>query len=154
MNGQTSGAVTFTVVDDTLVEGVETAALTISNPSPNITLGATTSQTIAITSDDLPLGHNLAVGGPNQTASLLVPNVSGVYGSPTATFTPFGGVAGSIRTATADVDGDGIEDTILVTGPGTALRVVVVSGVDNLTRLVQLFDPFGGDFPGGGFVAA
>ena len=34
------------------------------------------------------------------------------------------------------------------------IRVAVVSGADNTTVLVQPFDPFGGDFTGGGFVAA
>ncbi|MFN5856670.1 MAG: beta strand repeat-containing protein, partial [Pseudanabaenaceae cyanobacterium] len=44
---------TFTGVNDTLVEGTETATLTISNPSAGITLGSTVSQNIAITDNDL-----------------------------------------------------------------------------------------------------
>ncbi|MDZ7963062.1 MAG: choice-of-anchor I family protein [Aulosira sp. DedQUE10] len=51
-NGQTIGSVTFTVKDDALVEGEETATLTISNPSAGITLG-TSSQNIAIADNDL-----------------------------------------------------------------------------------------------------
>jgi hypothetical protein len=39
-SGSTSGSVTFTVVDDALVEGTETATLTISSPSSGITLGS------------------------------------------------------------------------------------------------------------------
>ncbi|BAY96350.1 5'-nucleotidase/2',3'-cyclic phosphodiesterase [Tolypothrix tenuis PCC 7101] len=53
LNGQTSGSVTFTVVDDALVEGNETATLTLSNPSAGITLG-TASQNIAIADNDTP----------------------------------------------------------------------------------------------------
>ncbi|WP_231387361.1 hypothetical protein, partial [Dolichospermum circinale] len=41
-NGATVGTVTFTVVDDVLVEGTETATLTISNPASGLTLGNTT----------------------------------------------------------------------------------------------------------------
>src|SRR5207245_4846663 len=60
----------------------------------------------------------------------------------------------NVRTASADVNADGELDTILVTGPGTPIRVAVVSGADNSTVLVAPFDPFGGSFTGGGFVAA
>lgn len=67
--------------------------------------------------------------------------------------TPFGTIAANVRVATADVDGDSIQDTILVTGPGVPIRVAVLSGVDSST-LVAPFDPFGGNFTGGGFVAA
>ena len=42
----------------------------------------------------------------------------------------------------------------MVTGPGVPIRVAVISGADNSTVLVAPFDPFGGDFTGGGFVAA
>ncbi|MFK0733225.1 MAG: ExeM/NucH family extracellular endonuclease, partial [Gloeotrichia echinulata HAB0833] len=52
LSGQTTSSVTFTVVDDALVEGTETATLTISSPSSGITLGNTTSQNIAITDND------------------------------------------------------------------------------------------------------
>ena len=51
-NGATTGSVTFTVVDDTIAEGTETAVLTISNPSAGITLGSTASQSIAIADND------------------------------------------------------------------------------------------------------
>ena len=50
---QTSGSVTFTVVDDAAVEVTETAVLTISNPSAGITLGGTLSQSVVITDNDL-----------------------------------------------------------------------------------------------------
>jgi hypothetical protein len=51
------------------------------------------------------------------------------------------------------VDGDGKQDTILVTGSGTPIRVAVLSGA-NGAQLVAPFDPFGGNFLGGGFLAA
>jgi Calx-beta domain len=52
-NGSTSGTVTFTVVDDTLAETLETATLTISNPTPGITLGSTVAQNIVISDNDV-----------------------------------------------------------------------------------------------------
>ncbi|BBD68588.1 putative outer membrane adhesin [Nostoc commune NIES-4072] len=51
-SGQTAGSVIFSVVDDAVVEGTETATLTISNPSSGITLG-TTSQNITIADNDI-----------------------------------------------------------------------------------------------------
>jgi hypothetical protein len=52
LDGQTTGAVTFTIIDDTKIEGPESATLTISNPSAGIGLGATSTQDITINDDD------------------------------------------------------------------------------------------------------
>lgn len=52
LSGQSVGSVTFTVKDDLLNEGDETATLTISNPSSGITLGTTLTEDITITDDD------------------------------------------------------------------------------------------------------
>ncbi|WP_017655601.1 ExeM/NucH family extracellular endonuclease [Fortiea contorta] len=100
LNGQTTGSVTFTVVDDALVEGTETAILTISNPSAGLALGSTTSQNITITDNDVAntaptiLADNETVIDPEKvTAFLSIPNnspsgspaafVSGVINDPT-----------------------------------------------------------------------
>jgi 2',3'-cyclic-nucleotide 2'-phosphodiesterase (5'-nucleotidase family) len=48
LDGQTTGSVTFTVVNDNEVEPTETAVLTISNPSSGLVLGGTTTQNISI----------------------------------------------------------------------------------------------------------
>ena len=75
LSGQTTGSVTFTVVDDTSVESLETATLTISNPSSGITLGTPTSQNIAITDNDV---------APNPTVSLSVSANAGSEAGATA----------------------------------------------------------------------
>ncbi|WP_199319624.1 ExeM/NucH family extracellular endonuclease [Dolichospermum sp. FACHB-1091] len=69
-NGATVGTVTFTVVDDVLVEGTETATLTISNPSSGLTLGNTTTQNIAITDNDIAITKISAIQGSGVTAAL------------------------------------------------------------------------------------
>ena len=102
------------------------------------------------------VSRNLAVGGSTDAkATIYAPNAPASQYTPTAiaTPTPFGNLTVDVRTAVADVNGDGVEDTILVTGPGTAIRLAVVSGKDG-SVLVAPFDPFGGNFTGGGFVAA
>ncbi|MCU0547436.1 MAG: hypothetical protein MUE44_35620 [Oscillatoriaceae cyanobacterium Prado104] len=87
-NGATTGSVTFTVADDAEVEGTETAALTISNPSAGITLGTTTSQNITITDNDVAAGNPPTIQ-ESTTASFVNLNattsgaVSGVINDPT-----------------------------------------------------------------------
>jgi hypothetical protein len=103
------------------------------------------------------LSNQIAVGGATDgSARVYIPNTAtGQFlSTPAASVSPFGNLGTDVRTATADVDGDGVPDTILVTGPGVPIRVAVVSGTDNTTVLVPPFDPFGGNFTGGGFVAA
>jgi hypothetical protein len=96
-------------------------------------------------------------GTTGGRAVVYAPDAAGRLGaSAAATLTPFPGFTGSIRSARADVDGDGTPDAVLVTGPGTPLRVAVVSGADNSTVLVPPTPPFAGSegFAGGGFAAA
>ena len=52
-SGSTTGSVTISIIDDILIEGTETATLTISNPSAGLTLGSTITQDITITDNDL-----------------------------------------------------------------------------------------------------
>ena len=98
----------------------------------------------------------VAVGGvPGGTAVVLDPNALGAY-SLTATISPFAALGANVRTAVADVNGDGFADTVAITGPGAPVRFAVVSGRDNRTFLVGPTAPFAGseNFTGGGFVAA
>lgn len=54
LNGATTGTVTFSVVNDTDIEGSEYASLTISNPSAGLTLGAVTKLNLLIFDNDFP----------------------------------------------------------------------------------------------------
>ncbi|XHL93920.1 MAG: DUF4347 domain-containing protein [Microcoleus anatoxicus] len=51
-DGSKTGQVTITVNDDNLIEGEETATLTINSPSTGIALGTTTNQSVTITDND------------------------------------------------------------------------------------------------------
>lgn len=83
-DGGSMGTVSFTVVDDTLVEGTETAVLSLASPSAGLVLGATSSQNIVITDNDHAPGT--ACGDPAT-------KISAVQGSGGAT--PLSGVAGT-----------------------------------------------------------
>ncbi|QDU19646.1 DUF4394 domain-containing protein [Urbifossiella limnaea] len=153
-----SNTATFTVPTDAdvLIEGNETAVFGITT-GPGVIVGtpAAFTLTLADTTPPVAPSRNLVIGQQSGAAAVFVPNASGQYpGSPAATLQPFPGFSGTLRVAGGDVNGDGTADTVLVTGPGTALRLAVISGVDNSTVLVAPFDPFGGNFTGGGFVAA
>lgn len=66
------------------------------------------------------------------------------------TINPFGNGT-EARPITADINGDGITDTVVATGPGVRVQVAVVDGK---TGAVTMFDAFEATFTGGGFVAA
>lgn len=51
-DGMTSGSVTFTIVNDLLLEGTQTVTLSLSDPSSRIMLGTTTTQDIRITDNE------------------------------------------------------------------------------------------------------
>ena len=165
------GTVTFTSSDgaatlpanSTLTAGTGTFSATLPTVgTQTITATDTVTATITGTSGPItvrvtpPLTSNLAIGGAtNGSVQVFVPGAGGQY-SPSATITPFGAIAADVRTAVGDVNGDGIEDTIAVTGPGVPIRFMVISGVDNTTVLVPSTPPFAGSesFTGGGFVSA
>jgi len=50
--GNTTGTITFTILNDNINEGTETATLTISNPTSGMSLGSPTAVNIAITDND------------------------------------------------------------------------------------------------------
>ncbi|MBK7801800.1 MAG: VCBS repeat-containing protein [Chloracidobacterium sp.] len=63
-DGETTGSVTFKVVNDLIYEGTETAIMTISNPSIGIALGTTLTQNVVIT-DSLQQNYTItASAGP------------------------------------------------------------------------------------------
>ncbi|WP_338767116.1 choice-of-anchor D domain-containing protein [Bernardetia sp. ABR2-2B] len=79
LNGQTTGAVTFTVVDDALIEGTETAILTISSPSSCATLGVSTTQSIVITDNDFAPCAITAISAGTQTNCIGGDPINGTY---------------------------------------------------------------------------
>jgi len=97
----------------------------------------------------------LAGGIPNGTARVLVPNLSGSSPSTLAystgsTLNFFPGSTGNVRTATADINGDGIVDYLGGAGPGGGPRLVIFDGKTQ-ARLVDFFT-YESTFTGGIYV--
>ena len=90
------------------------------------------------------------VSSPTSGSAVTVVTDTGVVRS--SLFPLDAVMPGGVRTALADVNGDGTPDYVAGSGPGAASAVVVVSGATNapLFRLT----PFEGSFTGGVFVAA
>lgn len=100
-----------------------------------------------------PAAVPLSIGGRDDGAAYqYTPDDAGKL-TLTGVTDPFTHTGYSSRIATADLNGDGVPDTIFVTGPGTPVRLSTVSGIDG-SRMLLPFDPFGGNFTGGAFVAA
>jgi autotransporter-associated beta strand protein len=96
----------------------------------------------------------VAASGSADGAAHLFTLTGGKF-QPTGTaIAPFPGFGGEVRVARGDFNGDGVQDTVLVTGPGTKTLMAVVSGKDG-SVLVPPTDPFGdANFTSGGFVTA
>ena len=77
--------------------------------------------------------------------TLVFPNIAAYFGA---------NPDQSIRTAVGDVDGDGLPDFAIATGPGVATRFGVISG-DQSRFIIAPSAPFAGseDFTGGAFVS-
>jgi predicted extracellular nuclease len=83
-SGQTTGSVTFTVLDDNLIEPTETALISIGSPSAGITLGGTTSQAVALTDNDSPPVRIADIQGAQHLSPLNGKAVQSVEGIVTA----------------------------------------------------------------------
>jgi uncharacterized delta-60 repeat protein len=133
------------------------AAAVALDPNGRVVLAGTSGGNFAVArlTGTVEQARRLAVGGSlDGTAQAYTPDpATGNYAA-AGPVAGLGATAANARVAVGDVNGDGAEDTVLVTGPGTAIRLAVVSGKDGTTQLVAPFDPLGGDFTGGGFVAA
>jgi hypothetical protein len=69
--GMTTGNVTFVVNDDAVVESLESAILTLSNPSSGIVLGSTISQMVHIEDNDIFNTATLYNGSHIKNNSLI-----------------------------------------------------------------------------------
>ena len=80
LDGQTTGTANFTVIDDTDIEGDETATITLDNPSAGISLGTIINQDITIIDDDFIMAvcQDITVQlDTNGNASILGTDVDG-----------------------------------------------------------------------------
>jgi hypothetical protein len=93
----------------------------------------------------------ILAGGPTDGTAVVLNPTGGVYAA-AGPVTFFPGFGGTVRVATADVNGDGVPDYIGGAGPGGSPAVVVIDGKTGATLASVL--AFESSFTGGVFVAA
>ena len=86
LSGQTTGSVTFTVIDDGLSEGPETAAIALTTPSAGITLGAPSSANVAIADSSPATITRIHTVQGSGSASPLAGQIVTIEGIVTASF--------------------------------------------------------------------
>lgn len=142
------------------VSGLPNSSVTIpgSPPATSGTTGASTSADVATTP-----GVSLSTGSANNvvvasgpidgSVRLFTGSAGGSLTPVGTTFQPFGNFNGAVRAATADVNGDGVPDIILGTGPYGGSKIRVLDGRTQADLLPQ-FSAFEESFTGGVFLAA
>lgn len=101
-----------------------------------------------------------SLGTDGGLVATYTPTVSGQYAVQTAFSLPLisglEAFSGVVRTASADVNGDGTPDLIVATGPGQQTLFAVIDGTDMKTLLVGATAAFPGSegFTGGAFISA
>ena len=141
MDGQTSGTATFTILNDTLIERLETATVSISGVSSGLSLGTTTSQNIDITNNDrgtVSIANISQVEGTSGTPTAFIFDVilSGAVESPISL------TASTIDgTATAGMDYTAISNVAVSFAPEVLLAQVSVDvTADSDTEGFETFD--------------
>ncbi len=126
LDGMTTGTVTFTIVDDTDVEGTETARLTISNPSTGIVLGITTEQDVVITDND---------SAPIPTVNLSVSSNTGTEATGTVITVTATSSAAVVGDQTIDLAASGIG----ITSSDFTLSTTTITILDGMTTGTATF---------------
>lgn len=144
--GLSQGAITVRASLAEIGSGAVTVRIrSLTDPTRESVRTATLGTTTAIRPTPLLVG-----GATNGTAILYSPT-NGQFGTGT-TLTFFPGFAGDVRTATADVTGDGIDDFIGASGPGMVAEIAIIDGATN--QVIARFNPYEPTFRMGVFVAA
>jgi hypothetical protein len=139
--------------------GAGAYSVTASYSGDATTLSSSGSMTLNVlpsTSSGTPLTPDQVVdvaGLPGGYSQLFRFNSTGGLTVAAGTFKPFADFYGSIRSATADLNGDGTPDIAYVTGAGGGSRVRFVNGATgaDLASSLSVFEP---SYTGGLFVAA
>ncbi len=153
-DGVTTQTITIMVMGDMTVELNENFTVTLSNPSAGAVIATPAANGTILNDDGSNVGLSISAvgGGPGED---IVNIFNSLTGALLATITPYPGFFGGIRTAVADVNGDGVLDVITGTGSGGGPHIKVFSGADNfVTELFSFFAFNDPNFSGGVYVAA
>ena len=131
-----------------------TPTIPVTPQGPNILLipptDQPTSPTLRLRPVSPPPAKTFSVGAANPNGSVI--RSFNPDGTLRFTIVPIPGYTGTLRTAEADVNNDGIADILAGTGPGAASQVKLIDGKTQ-TELFSM-NPFESTFTGGVFVSS
>lgn len=129
------------------------------DPSPSSSSAnpsSSTSQPVAAPSGstNLPARQLTILSGPvNGTVQVYGVGSNGQLTPVGTAFQPFGDFDGAVRAVAADVNGDGVGDIVLGTGPYGGSRIRILDG-KTFQDIVPAFSAFESSFSGGVFLAS
>ena len=144
---QTSGTISVTIIDDGTAD--------IADETADVYTGAPTGGTPRTTVNTLTIIEPLARSCTPRARRRRRAARRGFQSrrlTPIQLFAYGAAFTGGVRVATADVDGDGVQDIITAAGAGGGPHVKVFSGVD--AHLLASFFAYTPSFSGGVYVAA
>ncbi len=151
--------VTFSELDYAVLSDIGWAVTGFQAPTgaapPAPTGGGTTSPPIPtspIIANNFSATQDPAVVSSGNGTFQLYKATAGGMTPVGAPVTAFAGYAGSVRVASGDVNGDGVQDIIVAAGAGGGPHVKIFDGATG--QLIQSFFAFDSGFIGGIFVAA
>jgi hypothetical protein len=163
--GQLTSSISIPTNDNTIVDGTRIFTLSLSNLSAmgrDVTLGVATTTGIILDNDGAPVDPPVIPPGSSNTRlyavaagsgggpRVLVFNADGSLRFDFFAFSP--DFLGGVSVATADIDGDTIDDIIVGAGPGGGPIVSVFRGTDQ--SLLTSFFALPQQFTGGVQVSA
>ncbi len=141
--GLANGAIVVHVTLTSPGQGTVTVQIqSLNNPG----LSSTNVATLGV-----PQPTPILVGGATNGTAVVYSPTDGKFGVG-STLNFFPGYAGEVRTATADVNGDGTPDYIGGTGVGVPAQVAIIDG--RTLQVIARFQPFEANYTLGVFVAA
>lgn len=132
--------------------GVPVTAPAAGTPTSQPAPAATSNVPGASLSAGAATGVVVASGPMDGSVRLFTGGAGGLAPAGNA-FQPFGSFNGAVRAVTADVNGDGVPDIIMGTGPYGGSKIRVLDGRTQ-TDLLPMFSAFEDSFTGGVFLAA
>ena len=147
-------SVTYTITGTVPVDARGAVQLQAVAATPaGVSEADVTNNTVTVTTVIFPGSEALLVGGTTDGAARLFLPAAGKFLTPgtSVSFFPAAGKV-NVRTAAADVNGDGIADFIGGTGPFAITNVTILDGKTGAA--IASFSPFEASFTGGVFVAA
>lgn len=94
----------------------------------------------------------LAISKPDGSVQLYRLNSANQTVPVGAAYYPFGGFGGSVRSATADINGDGTEDLVFAAGAGGGSQIRAIDGKTG-AEIGEVFSAFEPSYTGGLFIA-